>query len=219
MKEFDRIFNENGHSNVEFHHPTKGRFQMRVHLPLIACLALTGCIAGAANGRSTTEYVHDDGIHPVQRTSVSQTYSGTSVGASVPIVMPGGYGYGGYGGGYGMTGGGDIRCALHPDRCAVIQTATIVQPAYVVSNGGTTAVGPGGAGTYGEPRDTADLEARIARVEEAIPKVAGGAILSLRQSCYAILENPKVIKDEAEREKIAKGCEKVLKAATTEEAK
>lgn len=187
---------------------------MRLHLTLFACLALTGCIAGAANGRSTTEYVHDDGIHPVQRTSVSQTYSGSQVGGMLtPVMMVGG----GHGGGIVMAGSGDMRCNLHPDRCAVVQTSTVVQPMVVTSNGGgagggTTVVGPGGAGTYGDPRDTADLEARIARLETAVPKLAGAGILSLRQSCYAILKDPSVVKDEAERAKIVAGCEKVLTA-------
>jgi hypothetical protein len=186
---------------------------------LFACLALTGCIAGASQGRSTTEYVHDDGVNPVQRTRVSQTYSGSSMGATLPIMVGGAYGYGGGGA---VMGGGDMRCNLHPDRCAVIQTATVVQPMTVTSvgggmavggGGGSVSVGPGGAGTYGDPRvDTADLEARIERLEAAVPKLAGAGILSLKQSCHVILKDPSVIADASERATIVAGCEKVLKS-------
>lgn len=191
---------------------------MRGFLTMCVCLSLAGCFAGASQGRSTTAYVHDDGIHPVQRTTVTQSYDGSTIGASVPIMVGGGYG-----GGYGTMAG--PSCVLHPDRCAVIQTATVVQPVTIGSyggTGGTSMVGPSGAGTYGEPRDTADLEARIERLETAVPKLAGGTILSLRQSCMAIMQDTGVIKDEAERTKIVAGCEKVLKSnpsadATSEE--
>lgn len=191
---------------------------------LCVCLSLAGCYAGASQGRSTTAYVHDDGIHPVQRTTVTQRYSGSTIGGTMPIVMTGG----GYGGGYGGVGTmAGPSCVLHPDRCAVIQTATVIQPVTVGSygsygNGGTTTVGHGGAGTYGPPRDTAELEARIERLESAIPKLAGAGILSLRQSCLVIMKDPGAIADKAERDKIVAGCEKVLKStpkadATSEE--
>lgn len=180
---------------------------------LLCCviMPLAGCFAGASQGRSTTAYVNDDGIHPVQRTTVTQTYSGSSVGGAMPIMVGGGM----YGGGYGSMTVNTGSCVLHPDNCAVISTATVVQPMTVTAYGGgagTTMVGPGGAGTYGEPRDTAELEARIERLETAVPKLAGGTILSLRQSCMAIMEDPSVVKDAAERDKIVAGCEKVLKS-------
>lgn len=194
---------------------------MRGFLTMCVCLSLAGCFAGASQGRSTTAYVHDDGIHPRQTTTVTQTYSGSTIGGTMPIMMAGG-GYGGYGGGYGSMAG--PSCVLHPDRCAVIQTATVVQPVTVGSygsygGGGTAMVGPGGAGTYGEPRDTADLEARIERLETAVPKLAGGTILSLRQSCMTIMQDTSVIKDQAEREKIVAGCEKVLKSNPSADVK
>jgi len=184
-------------------------------------LPLAGCLAGTSSGRSTTAYVHDDGMHPVQRTTVTQTYSGRTFGASVPFVMAGGgYGYGGYGPMAVNSG----SCVLHPDNCAVIQTVPAVgMPMTVVSTGGgvSSTVGPGGAGTYG-PADTSDLEERIERLETAVPKLAGAGILSLRQSCLVIMKDPSVIKDAAERDSIVAGCEKVLKSnpnadATSEE--
>ncbi|MEK7545851.1 MAG: hypothetical protein AAB554_02120 [Patescibacteria group bacterium] len=180
---------------------------MRGFLTMCACLSLAGCFAGASQGRSTTAYVHDDGIHPVQRTTVSQSYSGSSVGGTVPIMMAGG----GYGGGYGTMAG--PSCVLHPDNCAVIQTATVIQPVTVASYGGY-----GGPGTYAESPDVADLEARIERLEAAVPKLAGATILSLRQSCMAIMQDTSVIKDEAERAKIVAGCEKVLKSNPSADA-
>lgn len=198
---------------------------MRGFLTMCVCLSLAGCLAGASQGRSTTAYVHDDGIHPRQTTTVTQSYSGSTIGGMLPMpMMVAGTGYGPYGGT--LAGGGDMRCNLHPDRCAVLQTATVYQPAVVGSSGvavsgggGTSMVGPGGAGTYGAPRDTAELEARIERLETAVPKLAGGTILSLRQSCMTIMQDTSVIKDKAEREKIAAGCEKVLKSNPDADAK
>lgn len=193
---------------------------MRGFLLLCLILPVTGCFAGASQGRSTTTYVHDDGVNPRSQTTVTQTYSGSTVGGSMPIVMAGAGG--GYGGVYG-TGGGP-SCALHPDRCAVIQTATVVQPVTVGSygshgGGGTTTVGPGRAGTYGAPRDDSDLEGRIARLETAVPKLAGAGILSLRQSCMVIMQDTSVIKDASERAAIVAGCEKVLKSNPSADAK
>lgn len=186
---------------------------MRRLFALIAVLPLAGCLAGAAQGRSTTSYYHDDGIHPVQRTTVTQTHSGSSIG--LPVLT------GGYGGGMVMMGGGyspvvmsGASCVLHPDNCAVIQTAAVVQPVTVVSSG------DGGAGgADGGTVDTSDLEARIARLETAVPKLAGAGILSLKQSCYGILKDPGMIPDAAEREKIVAGCTKVLNANPSTEEK
>jgi hypothetical protein len=173
------------------------------------CLSLAGCFAGASQGRSTTAYVHDDGIHPVQRTTVTQSYSGSTMGGSMPIVMAGG----GYGGGYGGVGTiAGPSCVLHPDRCAVIQTATVVQPVTIASHGGGQhggAVGPGSAGTYG-PTDTADLEARIARLEDAFPKLAGGTAVVLKRNCTIITGNPELVKDPAERDEVVAACKKFL---------
>ncbi|HJV32485.1 MAG TPA: hypothetical protein VJ694_00490 [Patescibacteria group bacterium] len=188
---------------------------MRGFLMMCVCLSLAGCFAGASQGRSTTAYVNDDGIHPRQTTTVTQTYSGSTIGGTMPIMMAGG----GYGGGYGTMAG--PSCVLHPDRCAVIQTATVVQPVVVGSYGsygsGTSMVGPGGAGTYG-PVDTSDLEARIERLEGSVQKLKGATKLTLRRNCTIITGTPDLIKDPAEREKIVTACKRVLSSDTNPNA-
>ena len=147
---------------------------------------------------------------PVRRTTVTRSYEGSSLGGAMPIMMGG---VGGYGTVNGMAG---PSCVLHPDRCASIQTTTVVQPTYVTSIGG----GVGGAGTAmvgGTPgvpldpaADTADLEARIARLEETVPKAAGIAKLSLRRSCAVILKDPTIIQDEKERAEVVSACTRIV---------
>src|SRR5882724_6536066 len=78
---------------------TKGSVMRHAYLSL-AFLFMTGCLYGTGRASTTTSYVHDDGIHPVQRTSVSQTSSGTVIGASVPLMVGGDLGMMGYGYGY-----------------------------------------------------------------------------------------------------------------------
>lgn len=197
---------------------------MRTMFLMSLFLALTGCLAGVSQGRTTTEYLHDNGVHPVQRTTVTQTASGSTFGGGLPmVVMAGGYGGAGSYGPGAMQGG--ASCMLHPDSCAVVQVATVQQQAVVTSlavsgvgGSGSAMVGAGGAGTYGPPRDTSDLEERIARVEAAVPKLAGAGILSLRQSCHVILKEPALIGDEAERAKIVAGCVKLVKSTPKADA-
>jgi len=187
---------------------------MRRFLMLFVCLPLTGCLVGASQGRSTTSVVRDTGVPGVERTTVTSEHSGRSFGASVPMTMMMGMGLGLGGVSAVVTG---PSCVLHPDACAVIQTATVVQPVTVVSNGGG---GNGGAagGAQGADADLGDLEARIERIEASIPKLAGAGILSLRQSCHVLLKDPGAIADAAEREKIVAGCEKVLKKSNPDTA-
>lgn len=185
---------------------------MRTMFLMSLFLALTGCLAGVSQGKTTTEYVHDNGVRPVTRTTITQTAYGSTFGGGLPMVVMAG----GYSGQGGMQGG--TSCMLHPDSCAVVHVATVPQQAVVTSlavsgvgSSGSTMVGAGGVGTYGPPRDTAELEERIARVEAAVPKLAGAGILSLRQSCHVLLKEPALIGDEAERAKVVAGCEKLLK--------
>jgi hypothetical protein len=176
---------------------------MRGFLSLIVCLPLAGCLAGASQGRSSTTVVRDTGVPGLERTTYESQQSGSYIGGQIPMMMPGGgYGYGGYGG---MSVNGP-SCVLHPDNCAVIQTATVIQPMTVVSNGSS-----GGGATVGTV-DTSDLEARIERLEGSTQKLKGAAKLSLKRSCQIITGNPEVIKDADERRKILEACQKVLNA-------
>src|SRR5688572_27151725 len=126
---------------------------MRGFLMLCFVLPLSGCLVGSSQGRASTTVVRDTGVPGVDRTTVTSEHSGSSFGASVPIVMAGGGGYGyGYGHGAVVTG---PSCVLHPDQCGRIETATVNQNVTVVSTGGGGAGGGGGASV-----DTADLEAR-----------------------------------------------------------
>jgi|GEM_PF-2105927 len=180
---------------------------MRGFLLLCVCLTLTGCLIGASQGRSSTSVVRDTGIPGVDRTTVTSEHSGTSFGASVPMMMGGGmgYGYGGNGGGYVTMAG--PSCVLHPDNCAVIQTATVVQPMTVVSMGGGA---NGGSGAYAEPAGDPELDAFLAKHEKAIAALVGQNRQSVRQTCQILIANPEVIKDPAERKDIAATCEAYL---------
>lgn len=198
---------------------------MRKLLALIACLPMMGCLYGAGHGRSTTTYVNDDGLHPVQKTTVTQSYEGSTVGASLPLVLNGGYGgvYGGaqiVGGGY---GGGSTACVLHPDRCAVVQTATVYQTTSINSmggaygtsvgyGGGSSKVGPGGQGTYAPTAsgDDEELSKFLAKHEKAITALVGQTKQNVRQMCQIILANPDVITDDEERKDLTASCRDFL---------
>jgi len=178
---------------------------MRGILSLIAILPLTGCLVGASQGRSTTSVVRDTGVPGLERTTVTSSHSGSSFGASVPIVMAGGMGYGyGYGNAVTMAG---PSCVLHPDSCAVIQTATVIQPTTVVSYGGS---GAGGGASGTETVSDPELDAYLAKHEKAISALVGQHRQSVRQTCQILIANPEVIKDPAEREDIVKTCEAYL---------
>lgn len=172
---------------------------MRLHLTLIACLALTGCIAGAQQARSSTTVTRDTGVPGLERTTVESEQSGSYFGGQMPMAPGGVYGYGGYGHMIVTSG----SCWPHPDACAVIRESTVIQPMTVVSTGGGNA-----------SVDTSDLEANIDGLKTADSKLAGGTILSLEQSCYAILKDPGMV-PEAKREKIVAGCNELLKKSNT----
>lgn len=178
---------------------------MRGILSLIAILPLTGCLVGASQGRSSTSVVRDTGVPGVERMTVTSSHSGTSFGASMPMMMPGGMGYGyGYGNAVTVTG---PSCVLHPDSCAVIQTATVIQPTTVVSYGGGGSVGGGsGVETVSDP----ELDAFLAKHEKAISALTGQHRQSVRQTCQILIANPEVIKDPAERVDVVKSCEAYL---------
>jgi hypothetical protein len=206
---------------------------MRAFL-LVSLLSLTGCLFGASRGQTTTAYVQDDGIHPVQRTTVTQTSSGATVGGTLPLimggggtVMPGMYGTPSMVGGVGTVGGGgNTACVLHPDRCAAAQIATVYQPVSISSIGGyggvggngmvtgvgggrTSMVGPGGAGTYAET-DDAELTAMLTKHEKAISAIAGGTKQNSRQICQILVANPDILTDADERKDVIAGCKDYL---------
>lgn len=200
---------------------------MRTILMTLICFSLTGCLFGASRGQTTTAYVNDDGIHPVQRTTITQTSSGTTVGGSLPLMVNGGL-VGGYNAGgavilgsNGGYGGGNTACVLHPDRCAAMQVATVYQPVTISSSGGygvggssvtgvgggrTSTVGPGGAGTYAEGDDDAELSAMLAKHEKVIAILAGGAKQKNRQICQILIANPDAITDPDERKEVLAIC-------------
>ena len=178
---------------------------MRGFLMLCLCLPLAGCLVGASQGRSSTSVVRDTGVPGVERMTVTSSHSGSSFGASVPIVMGGGMGYGyGYGNAVTMTG---PSCVLHPDSCAVIQTATVIQPTTIVSYGGG---GAGGSGSAAETVSDPELDAFLAKHEKAISSLVGQHRQSVRQTCQILIASPEVITDLKEREDIVATCKAYL---------
>jgi len=178
---------------------------MRGFLSLIVCLPLAGCLAGATHARSSTTVVHDTGVPGLDRTTYVSEQSGSYIGGSMPMVMGGGaYGYGGYGPMSVNSG----SCVLHPDNCAVIQTATVVQPVTVVSSGGGAS--GGGSGAYAETASDPELDAYLAKHEKAIGALVGQHRQSVRQTCQILIANPEVIKDLAERKEVISTCETYL---------
>lgn len=190
----------------------KGRFQMH-RILMCVFVVFAGCSFGI--GRSTTTAVVDDGVRPVQRTTVTQSTSGASIGVSMPIMMGGG-------GGYGVVMNGP-SCVLHPDRCAVIQTATVVQPMTIVSYGGgggrvNTRVAQGDAG--GDEYDAVhvdEFDELVKRVGNAIPQLKANSRLALRQSCYGIIKDPSIIEDADERKLKVASCKELLAKKPTPE--
>jgi len=195
---------------------------MRAFLLTVLTLSLSGCLFGASRGQTTTSYVNDDGMHPVQRTTITQTSTGATVGASVPLMLGGGMMYAGggaYGGGMmyagGGYGGGSTACVLHPDRCAVVQTATVYQPVTITSSGGyvgggqTSMVGPGGAGSYAETDDS-ELTAMLAKHEKTLSVVVGATKQNGRQICQILVANPETIADPDERKDVVTSCRDYL---------
>lgn len=194
---------------------------------VLGFLATTGCLAGWSRGTSTSSYVDDDGVHPIHRTTVTQTASGTTLGASVPLLNGGAYpgmpydtGVGTIVGGIGSPTSGNAMCVLQPDHCAVMLTATVVQPVSITSVGGygyvgggqTAMVGPGGSGTYVQTNDDdRKLGALLAKHEKQLAKLAGNAHLTANLLCRLILSNPKAIEDEGEREDLVRSCKTLLK--------
>lgn len=195
---------------------------------VLGLFATTGCLAGWSRGTSTSSYVDDDGVHPIHRTTVTQTASGTTLGASVPLLNGGAYpgvpydmGVGTIIGGNGGPMSGNAMCVLQPDHCAVMLTATVVQPISITSIGGygpavgqTAMVGPGGSGTYAETTDDRKLGDLLAGHEKALAKLRGGAHLTANLVCQLILSNPKAIEDEGEREDLVRSCRNLLKKAS-----
>lgn len=155
-----------------------------------------------SRGSTTTTYLHSDGVHPTERTVVTQENSGMNVGGAMPFGVNGGY----YGmpivNGYGM---------LHNDERVAVYQTTINRPTIVVSHGADgTVVASGGTGNGTAPAGTSDHEARLARLEALVSKIWGGEIQSLHQSCLLAIAHPDAIKDEARRAAVVKDCEAFL---------
>ncbi|HTK60472.1 MAG TPA: hypothetical protein VL283_04720 [Candidatus Baltobacteraceae bacterium] len=186
---------------------------MRGFLSLLVCLPLTGCFFGAQQAHSKSTVTRDTGVPGLERTTYDSVQTGSYIGGQMPIVMSGG----GYGGGavYIQGSGGGFLPMHNDERVGVYQT-TLVQPTTIVSGGSG---GSRGTTSSGTSADVSDLTARIERLEAAVPKLAGGTILSLQQSCHAILKDPGMVPDAAEREKIVAGCKKLLKSNPATEEK
>lgn len=190
---------------------------MRKALQILVSLSLSGCLFGASRGQTTTTFVDDPGNGPVHRQTYATNSSGMNVGGSVPFMMGAGgmmYAGGGmYGGGM-MVGGGSTACVLHPDRCAVIQTATVVQPISISSSGGYAGggnpnIGQGQAGTAAETDDS-ELTAMLARHEKQISKLKGVAKESGRHVCQILVADPDIIADKDERKDVVDSCQDYL---------
>ncbi|WKZ28793.1 MAG: hypothetical protein QY323_04645 [Patescibacteria group bacterium] len=184
----------------------------------LALVSLTGCLWGSQQAKTKTVYRHDNGIYPATETSIEQTYAGNTFGASVPIVMGGGYGYDPatgmvYGqGGYGA--GGSSFCVQYPTRCASNVVLNVPQPNVVMTGGYGSQVtfAAGSAGTY-NPAPQADydeVQQRLLDVEKQTAVIGPALKEQLRLQCQMFLANPDVIEDEDKREKLVQSCTKQL---------
>ncbi len=193
--------------------------------PLIlstALLSLTGCLMGSSQAKTKTVYRHDNGIYPATETSIEQTYAGNTFGASMPMMVGGGYGYdpstGMAYGQNGQGGGGSSFCIQYPDRCAsnvilnVPQSNVIMTGGYgsqVTFTGAPQNVPAGNAGTYGPPApqvDTEEMQKRLLDVEKQTAVIGPALKEQLRLQCQMFLAQPEVIKDETKRKQLAQSC-------------
>ncbi len=178
----------------------------------LALLALSGCLYGSGRANSTTTYTHDDGIHPVQRTSVSQRSSGRMIGASVPLMVNGydsmyGMGYGG--GNVVGYGGGSMFCVQYPDRCAAPMNVYVPQPTdIIVMNGGTRT--KSNDEPLGPPIDISELQDRLHQLELQNAVLGPALADQIRIQCQMFLGQPELIKDVTKREKTVQSCTKRL---------
>ncbi|MFA5854335.1 MAG: hypothetical protein WC866_04615 [Patescibacteria group bacterium] len=192
-----------------------------------ALVTLTGCLWGSSQAKTKTVYRHDNGIYPATETSIEQTYTGNTFGASVPVMLGGGYGYDPTTGMvYGQNGnGGSALCVQYPDRCASNVTVQMPQSSFImmggygnmqVSSGGVPQVVPAGkAGSYAPPAeqqvDVDEMQARLVEVEKKTAVIKPALEEQLRLQCQMFLVQPDVIKDETRRKKLVQSCTAQLK--------
>ncbi len=198
-------------------------------LSLVPASFAAGCLAGSGKATTTTTHRFNDGVHPAWEESVTQTYSGSTVGASLPITF-GGYdpatgmpnGQNGFGG----NGSASVSCIQNPDRCASNVTVIAPQPNAFAANGygvGMMTVAPGGqtqtvgAGSrpgYGPPSGVAidpDLQDRFVAVEKKTASIGPAVRLQMELTCEMIVSKPDLIRDSARRDQLVKSCKDAQK--------
>ena len=183
---------------------------MRGILSLFVILPLTGCLLEASKGRASTTVVRDTSVPGIDRTSSTSEYTGTAFGASVPIMMTDGYGYGQ------RPIVARPSCRLHPDECADIREMIVVQPVTFVSNGNDER--GRGSDNGAEIASDPELNALLTKHGAAIAALAGQGKQTVRQACHNFLVNVKanptvvkeVIKDPAEVQEVVSTCEAYL---------
>ena len=204
-----------------------------VALFVIMVLALTfggACAAGHGRATTTTSYVYDDGMHPVRRESVTQTYSGTTVGANLPLLMDAGGQLNMLGAGNGGQNG-SAACVLYPERCASMvvvnmpqSTPLLVGGGYgtgltIASGGRPQTVGIGSQPSYGPPSpepspdpltDPDSLESRFLEVEKRMSVVWPGYKESTRLMCQMVIGDPELVPDPDQRKQIVDSCKQAL---------
>lgn len=165
---------------------------MRGLLMILLSFSLSACFAGTQRSQVTTTFEDDPGDGPVRRQRQTTTATGSYLGGQLPFMI-GGVGGGAYGGAAivgGNYGGGNTACVLHPDRCAAMQIATVVQPISVSSSGvnsvGGSAMVSFQSGDVVEV-DDAELSAMLAKHEKALARVVPGTKQNSRQICRIIV--------------------------------
>lgn len=179
------------------------------------------CLAGHGQATTTTSYTYDDGLNPVRKESVTQTYSGSTVGANLPLIV----------GGVGTTingqipgsaqGGSSTLCTLYPDRCASSVTVHVPQPNVIMASGygGAMTVAPGGqpqvvgtgsspsyAPTAGVTVDITELQKRLHDLEKATAVIGPALKEDLRLKCQMVLGKPDLVPDPDQRKQVVNSC-------------
>lgn len=199
---------------------TTAKFVLAAIVVVLVSLS-TGCLWGSSQAKTKTVYRHDNGIYPATETSIEQTYAGNTFGASVPMMVGGGYGYdpstGMVYGQNGQGGGGSPFCVQYPTRCASNVILNVPQPSVIMTGGygsqvtfagSTQTVAAGSPGTYG-PAPQADydeVQQRLLDVEKQAAVIGPALREQLRLQCQMFLANPDVVKDEDKRKKLVQSC-------------
>lgn len=182
-------------------------------LSIVACVVSVfvagGCFPyyGKADGGSTVTYTRDDGIHPVQRTTVATDYRGRQYGLGggpIGVYAPGG------------AFPGAACDGLHPEYCAQTVVAYVYRPAEPMFAPVSTimpvpAAKPAAPAPAPDPVASEKLSVLLDKHEKAIAILAGQHRQTDLQTCRLILASPKSVEDPDERKELVEYCKELIK--------